>query len=268
MIYTGADTTRGWKGGYPWDGRGAMTARPLSSPSWSDNDFRVRFWLNVSHLDTASSFYFLNTGSCWQIDGSQCTGDLTRDITRYILMDLNAQPHVIGGPGGRAVRCGPAPADRVHCPAWHKRADGSRVSRDDVAAFPYDAYIYAGPPTPPAASSGQSATAEAGLFLAHFDNFSNPQAQDFIKIAPSPEWAQYGFPASRDEVMAGPRTWELNVGQFTGVTPMLGTEPAQRVWATFNVGPEMGLGGGRQAVNVWEVAQFDVLAYANRTIPA
>jgi hypothetical protein len=279
MIYTGADAAQGWKGGYPWDGRGIMTEHPVSSPSWPVNDFRVRFWLNVSQYDSGSSFYFLNTGSCWKMDGRQCDGDLTTDVTRYILLDLNDQSHVIGGPGGKRVRCGPSEDDVVYCPLWHKRADGTVISREDRERFPYDAYIYAGPSVPDSASQlrgshrqAMSLAPSSGLgeapALWHYDNMSNPQAQDFLKLAPSPEWAQYGFPSSRQEAIESPRYWDVNAGQMVGVTPMLGVEPEVRIWSTFNVGPEMGLGGPHGSVNQWELAQFDVVAPPNATAEA
>lgn len=277
MVYTGADAAQGWKGGYPWDGRGIMVQHPVSSPNWPTNDFRVRFWLNISAFDATSSFYFLNTGSCWKLDGRQCDGDLTSDVTRYILLDLNAQSHTIGGPGGRRVRCGPSTEDVVFCPRWHKRADGTIVPREDRDRFPYDAYIYAGPHIPDPQPqlrgfAGVTAAPASGLgensLLWHYDNMSNPQAQDFLKLAPSPEWAQYGFPSSREEALEAPRYWDLNAGQMVGVTPMLGVEPEVRVWATFNVGPEMGLGGHGAAVNRWELAQFDVVTPPNATAEA
>lgn len=220
-----------------------MNQRPESSPAWLPtprNDFFVQFWLNVSSWQESSSFYFINICACWKNNGLQCDGDITTDVTRYILYDLHQKTD-------DGSTCEP---HRQHlCPEFHTTITGSRIHRSDTSRFPYDAYVRVGP-APDGTCGG-------------YDCFSNPQEQDFIKVAPSAEWVPYGFPTSAAAALI-PGDWKLNVGQLTARIKMQGTEPSVRRWHTFNIGPEMGLGGG-SGVSMWEIAGFDVLVQSNST---
>lgn len=199
-------------------------------------------------------------------------------MTRYILLDLNAKA-VGRGPQGEALTCGPAPDEQLLCPAWHVLAStGERVFPNDSVRFPYDAYHYVGGTgrvgrrvTGAVGSGGGDGAGGAYEYgvassppVGHFDYFSNPQEQDFIKLAPSAEWAAFGLPASVQDGMK-PGWWDVNVGGVTARVPMDGTEPSHRVWTTVNIGPEMGIGGECAAQFAqWEVAGYDVLAQDSR----
>ena len=62
-----------------------------------------------------------------------------------------------------------------------------------------------------------AAEALAGGFECKHDCWSNPADQDWVRIEPSPEWAEYGYPASVAEAMK-PRQWEMEVGAVTAIT--------------------------------------------------
>ena len=198
------------------------------------------------------------------MSGEQCNGDITSDVTRYILLDINQKP-TGRGPAGKPLTCGPAADEQLLCPQWHDLArTGERVFPSDTDRFPYDAYHYVG---------GSGRVGRRALTLSRgrvnenggwtgFDHFSNPQEQDFIKLAPSAEWSPYGLPASA-EAAAVHGWWEARVGAVTAKVPMEGTEPTHRVWTTSNIGPEMGIGGhSADVVDEWEVSGYDVLTSA------
>eukprot|EP00928_Gymnodinium_smaydae_P000442 TRINITY_DN10170_c0_g1_i1.p1 TRINITY_DN10170_c0_g1~~TRINITY_DN10170_c0_g1_i1.p1 ORF type:complete len:622 (+),score=42.90 TRINITY_DN10170_c0_g1_i1:40-1905(+) len=241
MLYTGVDAAEGLKGGYPWNGRGMMIKQPRSSPRWlaQDNTFYVRFWLNISAMQTRSSFYLLNMAACWKLNGHQCDGNTSSDVTRYILMDISDVDE--------RDSCNPTTLDR--CPEWHATRDGRWLHRND-SAFPHDAYSLVG---------WRSSGGQHGGRCGGFDCFSNPQQQDFIKLRPSAEWAQYGFPKTLEEARK-PGSWDLNAGELTATISMQGTEPEFRQWHTFNIGPEMGLSGAKPTIALWEISDFDVFA--------
>ena len=95
--------------------------------------------------------------------------------------------------------------------------------------------------------------------------FADPPAffapQDWVRIEPSPEWAEYGFPESVAAALS-PRRWVLDAGavsaqmsvHFSGQTPPI------LEWTTLNMGPEMMARPG--AIAVWELAESDVLIEA------
>ena len=95
---------------------------------------------------------------------------------------------------------------------------------------------------------------------------SNPCDQDWVRIEPSAEWAEYGFPATVADALS-PRLWEMDVGAVTAaLSPLFsGTTPPIVEWTTLNMGPEMAAPPG--AVAIWEVAQSDVLIEAGSQGP-
>eukprot|EP01060_Flectonema_neradi_P027874 TRINITY_DN37517_c0_g1_i1.p1 TRINITY_DN37517_c0_g1~~TRINITY_DN37517_c0_g1_i1.p1 ORF type:complete len:428 (+),score=51.57 TRINITY_DN37517_c0_g1_i1:39-1322(+) len=218
MLYFGVDSTHSLKGGYEWEGRGLMKVSP------TDDNVRIRFYFEISHL-ISSSFYFINVGACWKLNGDQCDGDVHTDITRYALFDITTEP----------AKCSPASVGA--CPPFHTFSNGTVVARTDDR-FPYDAYAWWCP--------------HDGC-----DKKSNPCAQEILKIRPHPEWTQYGFPETAEAASKG--FYDLNIGPlinrlyFTATTP-----PKSKVWTTFNIGPEMGLRGGPDSVT-WITHSFDVL---------
>ena len=64
-----------------------------------------------------------------------CDGDITTDVTRYLLFQLPAP----GAPPD-AARCGPGAAQRALCPPYHRYRNGTVVLVDDTARFPFRAY--------------------------------------------------------------------------------------------------------------------------------
>jgi hypothetical protein len=82
-----------------------------------------------------------------------------------------------------------------------------------------------------------------------------------VRLEPSPEWAEYGFPESVSAALT-PALWRMDVGAVTAATSNLysGQTPPLMRWTTLNVGPEMQ--GGPGATAVWELAQSDVLIEA------
>jgi len=248
MLYTGPEAATGLKGGYEWDGRGAYSPSPQSTtrngtwdPAWGlrpPNNFQVVQWVNLTLWPGGPGFYWLNMGACWRDDGTYCDGDITQDVTRYLLFQLPA-------PRARGARCGPA--HRALCPPSHRYRNGTVVGVDD-ANFPFRAYHSVSP----------RARGADGAFHCKHDCWSNPCDQDWVRLEPAPEWAEYGFPSSVAEAMA-PRRWVLDVGGVTAAASVhfSGTPPPLLEWTTLNVGPEMM--GPPGTVAVWEVAESDVL---------
>jgi hypothetical protein len=104
------------------------------------------------------------------MNGSDCNGDITSDVTRYILLDLDQKSLnstavrleqvgslAMGGLGGYSQfarlfflfqhllflyiipqRCGPRSLH--HCPEHHVFANGTKVLRE-APGFPHEAYI-------------------------------------------------------------------------------------------------------------------------------
>jgi hypothetical protein len=96
MLYPGPEAATGLKGGYEWDGRGQYAPTPLSTtrnasewqPAWGrmpPNNFQVVQWTNITLWPGGPGFYFLNMGGCWKDAGVECDGDITTDVTRYLL---------------------------------------------------------------------------------------------------------------------------------------------------------------------------------------
>ena len=87
---------------------------------------------------------------------------------------------------------------------------------------------------------------------------SNPDDQDWVRIEPSPEWAEYGYPQSVKAAME-PHKWTMNVGAVTAIASrqFQGKQPPVMHWPTLNIGPELQANPGAMAV--WETAEIDVL---------
>lgn len=259
MLYTGPEAATGGKGGYPWDGRGQYAPVPVSTTrnasTWPAsagkmplNNFKVRMWTNITLWAGGPGFYFLNHGACWKDSGAQCDGDLGTDVTRYLLFQLPK-------PGARsddADRCGPLAHQRQYCPQAHTYRNGTTV-RLGEPGFPYRAYH---------SVSRRSDAQQGSGFKCKHDCWSNPCDQDWVRIEPSPEWAEYGYPASVSEAMQ-PHTWEMDVGAVTAACAgqFSGTTPPVMYWPTLNMGPEMS--GAPGSTSVWEQAEMDVLVDAS-----
>ncbi len=199
-------------------------------------------------------------------------------MTRYLLFQLPA-PGAARGP-----RCGPGAAERALCPPAHRYRNGTVVALDDPA-FPFRAYHSvsqrvrgadgafhckvrrgaraargrAGLCREPRKSRGLRAFPNlSSLTSPQHDCWSNPCDQDWVRIEPSPEWAEYGFPESVAAAMT-PRKWVMDAGAVTAaMSPHFsGATPPLLAWTTLNMGPEMM--GPPGTVAVWEVAESDVL---------
>ncbi len=82
----------------------------LSLPSAPD--FIVRVLLNVTYFEPASTpvqFYMPEMASCWKLNGSECDGDVSSDITRYFEFVVSPQ----AGPCGSAQ-------SYADCPPYRK----------------------------------------------------------------------------------------------------------------------------------------------------
>jgi hypothetical protein len=259
MLYTGPEAATGLKGGYEWDGRGQYAPVPLSTtrnasawdPSWGtrpSNNFQVVQWTNITLWPGGPGFYFVNMGSCWKDTGVECDGDITTDVTRYLLFQVPAPGAT---PAPAAERCGPGAQQRALCPPLHRYRNGTVVGVDDAARFPYRAYH----------SVSRRERGADGAFKCKHDCWSNPCDQDWVRIEPSPEWAEYGFPESVAAAMS-PRLWTMDVGAVTAQvsSSFSGETPPLLAWTTLNIGPEMFAPPG--SIAVWEVAQVDVLVEA------
>eukprot|EP01084_Bolivina_argentea_P155356 270733_1 len=247
MLYTGLDVGYGEKGGVQYIGRGMMKYAPST-----DTDFIVQYNLSVNtafQAESSSSFYFLNMGACWKNNNNglkdvQCDGNTTTDVTRYILMETNPDYH---------VSC--SKSNPMRCPRYHTFINGTVVSRNDTDSYPYDAYkewctpwgcddLLPGEPV--------------------CDRESNPMQQNFMKLAPHPEWAYHGFPSSSGEgyVNSSQTFWALHVGDLLNRLYFSCTDKGLVTnWTTFNIGPEAGIGTwqGHYVLYQWDISDFDVL---------
>lgn len=189
-------------------------------------------------------------GGCWKDNGAQCDGDITTDVTRYLLFQVPSATPTTPGSGSRSVeRCGPSESQLHLCPPYHRYRNGTVVYREDSARFPYPAYH---------SVSRRERDPATGAFHCKHDCWSNPCDQDWVRIEPSPEWAEYGFPGSVAAALS-PAKWTMDVGAVTGQLSGLfsGETPPILEWTTLNIGPEMMAPPGAMAV--WEVAESDVL---------
>ena len=184
-------------------------------------------------------------GACWKDAGIQCDGDITTDVTRYLLFQIPTASSA----GATAARCGPGAAQRALCPPHHRYRNGTVVLLEDSARFPFRAYH---------SVSTRERDASGGPFRCKHDCWSNPADQDWVRIEPAPEWAEYGFPATVEEAMS-PKRFTMDVGAVTAELSahFSGATPPVLKWTTLNIGPEMMAAPGAMAV--WEVAESDVL---------
>jgi hypothetical protein len=261
MLYTGPEAATGLKGGYEWDGRGQYSIIPQSTtrnasnwnPSWGkmpSNNFQVIVWTNITLWQGGPGFYFLNMGACWKDAGIECDGDITTDVTRYLLFQIPSPPGIkFNGENKTAMRCGPdSEEERALCPPSHRYRNGTIVEITDTARFPFRAYH---------SVSTRVRDADGGFRCKH-DCWSNPCDQDWVRLEPAPEWAEYGFPDTVAAAMS-PNKWTMNVGAVTSLTSSLfsGITPPILEWTTLNMGPEMM--GSPGVTAIWEVAESDVL---------
>lgn len=81
-----------------------------------------------------------------------------------------------------------------------------------------------------------------------------------MRIEPSPEWSEYGYPGSVAEAMR-PAKWSMEVGAVTAaLAPQFaGKTPEVMYWPTLNTGPEQHTSPGEAGVTVLETAEIDVL---------
>jgi hypothetical protein len=95
-------------------------------------------------------------------------------------------------------------------------------------------------------------------------------ALQFIKLAPSAEWAQYGFPASVNDV-AEAKQWTINVGQATSRVTMAGSEPAVRNFHTLvrvvPIPPPLPFAATHRGERVASEDRFNPPHTATRTLP-
>ncbi|KAK9162031.1 hypothetical protein Syun_002933 [Stephania yunnanensis] len=237
MLYLRSDATKGFNGGYHYEGRGIMRKLPESP------NFKVKLTLNVKQGGGPNSqFYLLDIGSCWKNNGEPCDGDVLTDVTRYSEMIINP-----------ATTSWCRPDNLVSCPPYHISIDGERIYRNNTDKFPYSAYhLYCSP--------GNAKYLEKPYDIC--DPYSNPQAQELVQILPHPEWAVHGYPARKGEGWIGdPRTWELDVGSLSSRLYFYqdpGTKPAKRVWTSLNVGTEIYVSREGETAE-WSVSDFDVV---------
>ncbi|KAL3641465.1 hypothetical protein CASFOL_016433 [Castilleja foliolosa] len=230
MLYLRSDATKGYNGGYHYDGRGIMRMLPESP------NFKVKLTLDIKKGGGGSSqFYLTDIGGCWKKNGDPCDGDVTTDVTRYSEMIINPST-------GSSCH----PDNLGACPPHHNSTTGEIIHRTNKTAFPYSAYhYYCGP------GNGEGTC----------DPYSNPQAQELVQILPDPEWAPHGYPADQKDVgwESGPRTWELDTGALSSRLYFYqdpGTTPATRVWRSINCGTEIYF--GKPVTAEWSVSDFDV----------
>jgi hypothetical protein len=190
-------------------------------------------------------------GACWQDSGVACTGDITQDVTRYLLFQIpSAAAPPADATGAPARRCGPAPEQLALCPPFHRYRNGTVVHLADAARFPFAAYH--------SVSRRERDPAGGGFRCKEADCWSNPCDQDWVRVEPAPEWAEYGFPGSVAAALS-PARWVMDVGALTAqmAAHFSGLAPPVLQWTTLNIGPEMMAAPGAMAV--WEVAESDVL---------
>ncbi|KAM1734701.1 hypothetical protein ACFX11_020139 [Malus domestica] len=237
MLYLRADATKGYNGGYHYDGRGVMRKLPVSP------HFKVRLTLDVKRGGGPNSqFYMPDIGSCWKNNGKPCDGNVLTDVTRYSEMIINPET---------TSWC--RPDNLVSCPPYHVTVSGDIIYRNETSRFPYSAYhLYCVP--------GNAEYLEKPYDIC--DPYSNPQAQELVQILPHPEWAVHGYPGKKGNGWVGdPRTWELDVGALSSRLYFYqdpGTKPAERVWSSINVGTEIYVSNSGETAE-WTVSDFDVL---------
>lgn len=237
MLYLRADATKGFNGGYHYDGRG-IVRQPLESPN-----FKVKLKLEVTQGGGPNSqFYLLDIGSCWKNNGDPCDGDVLTDVTRYSEMIINP-----------ATTSWCRPDNLASCPPYHISPTGEMIYRHDTSRFPYSAYhLYCAP--------GNAKYLEMPYDIC--DPYSNPQAQELVQILPHPEWAVHGYPKNKGDGWIGdPRTWELDVGSLSSRLYFYqdpGTKPARRIWSSINVGTEIYVSSTGMTAE-WDVSDFDIL---------
>lgn len=245
MLYLRSDASKGFNGGYHYDGRGIMSRLPESP------NFIVRLTLDVKRGGGSNSqFYLLDIGSCWKNNGEPCDGDVLTDVTRYSEMIINP-----------ATTSWCRADNQVSCPPYHISPTGERIYRNETTRFPYSAYhLYCSP--------GNANYLEKPYDIC--DPYSNPQAQELVQILPHPEWAIHGYPEKQGDGWIGDsRTWELDVGALSSRLYFYqdpGTKPAKRIWSSINVGTEIYVSRSGETAE-WTVSNFDVLipAIANPT---
>lgn len=237
MLYLRSDATKGFNGGYHYDGRGIMSKLPESP------NFKVRLTLDVKRGGGSNSqFYLLDIGSCWKNNGEPCDGDVLTDVTRYSEMIINP-----------ATTSWCRPDNLVSCPPYHISPTGESIHRNETTRFPYSAYhLYCSP--------GNAKYLEKPYDIC--DPYSNPQAQELVQILPHPEWAIHGYPEKKGDGWIGDsRTWELDVGALSSRLFFYqdpGTKPARRIWSSINVGTEIYVSREGETAE-WTVSNFDVL---------
>ncbi|KAL5776271.1 hypothetical protein ACOSP7_009197 [Xanthoceras sorbifolium] len=237
MLYLRSDATKGFNGGYHYNGRGVMSKLPVSP------NFKVKLTLDVKRGGGSNSqFYLLDIGSCWKNDGRPCDGDVLTDVTRYSEMIINP-----------ATTSWCRPNNLVSCPPYHVSPTGDIIYRNETSRFPYSAYhLYCCP--------GNAQYLEKPYDIC--DPYSNPQAQELVQILPHPEWAVHGYPEKKGDGWVGDsRTWELDVGALSNRLYFYqdpGTTPARRVWSSINVGAEIYVSPTGETAE-WTVSDFDVL---------
>lgn len=267
MLYSGPEAASGPKGGYPWDGRGIMSVVPRTTlhnastfpPSAGKrptNSWRLHMWANYSQMRNAGT-YFLNMGACWKDDGRECDGDLSTDVTRYVMFQFHNGSVGTAAEKARAERCGPHASQLHLCPPSHTYRNGSSVRRGEPH-FPYEAYH---------SVSTRRPRAKGEQYHCKHDCWSNPQEQDWVRIEPSAAWGELGFPSSVEDGLT-PNYWQLEVGAFaTQVAGLFSGAPPPPVirWHTLNSGPE--LNNARNGSLVWETSQIDVLLEEGDDVP-
>ncbi|KAL3641464.1 hypothetical protein CASFOL_016432 [Castilleja foliolosa] len=237
MLYLRSDATKGFNGGYHYDGRGIMKKLPESP------NFKVRLTLDIKQSGGQNSqFYLLDIGSCWKNNGEPCDGDVLTDVTRYSEMIINPST---------PSWC--RPDNLVSCPPYHTSPKGDKIYRNETSRFPYSAYhLYCAP--------GNAKFLEKPFDIC--DPYSNPQAQELVQILPHPEWAVNGYPGKKGDGWVGDRrTWELDTGNLSSRLYFYqdpGTKPAKRIWTSINVGTEIYVSPAGVTAE-WSVSDFDVL---------
>ncbi|KAL4184037.1 hypothetical protein AMTRI_Chr11g158020 [Amborella trichopoda] len=246
MLYLRSDASKGFNGGYHYEGHGVMRKVPESP------HFKVRLTLNIKQGGGSNSqFYLMDIGSCWKNNGEPCDGDVLTDVTRYSEMIINPDT---------TSWC--RPDNLASCPPYHITPTGKKIYRNNTHTFPYSAYhLYCAP--------GNAEYLEKPYDIC--DPYSNPQAQELVQILPHSEWAVHGYPVRKGDGWVGdPRTWELDVGALSSRLYFYqdpGTKPARRLWTSLNVGTEIYVSRKSETAQ-WSVSDFDVLIPSNTGLGA
>jgi hypothetical protein len=181
---------------------------------------------------------------CWKVDGSSCDGASSsgpNNVVRFLSFDLNPN---------RIDVC--TITNTTNCPPYHLSDTGEKISKTDLAQYPFDAYYFWCGPSVDANVKPEERCPQYGA-----------GGQEIIQLAPSPIWAKFGAPSS-----------PLRLNQDTLLRIQIGAV-AERIYKAasvypktlrFNkiyVGPEMFTS---QATVSWKTAGFDVLV-PGRNIP-